>query len=90
MEGRVHNEFEAIETPVGHIPKYEDLKNLFKEALNKDYTEEDYNEQFKLNINKLIEKIERLENIFTNEPNIPETYLKHMDQEKERLEEAKK
>lgn len=28
-EGRVYSEYEAIETPVGRIPKYEDLKTLF-------------------------------------------------------------
>jgi len=37
-ESRVNNEYEAIETPVGRIPKYEDIKTLFNSKLNKDYT----------------------------------------------------
>jgi phosphoenolpyruvate carboxykinase (GTP) len=30
MELRVHNEVGAIKTPTGYIPKYEDLRKLFK------------------------------------------------------------
>ena len=26
---RAHNDVEAIETPIGYIPKYDDLKELF-------------------------------------------------------------
>ncbi len=90
MEGRVHNEFDAIETPIGYIPKYEDLKKLFEDVFNREYTREEYEEQFKIRTQKLLDKINRLENIFTNEMDIPSAFLKHMDQEKERLEEAKK
>jgi len=35
MEGRVHNEYSAIETPIGLIPKYDDLKNLFRQVIFK-------------------------------------------------------
>ncbi len=34
MEGRVHEDFHAIETPMGFIPKYKDLKDLFKKIFN--------------------------------------------------------
>jgi phosphoenolpyruvate carboxykinase (GTP) len=44
MELRAHNEVDAIKTPTGYIPKYEDLKRLFKEVLNRDYKKEDYKE----------------------------------------------
>ena len=29
MESRVHGEYKAIETPIGHIPHKEDIANLF-------------------------------------------------------------
>ena len=33
MELRVHNEVGALKTPTGYIPKYEDLRKLFKQVL---------------------------------------------------------
>jgi len=65
-EGRVHHEFEAIETPVGLIPKYEDLKKLFIRELNKDYTRVEYIQQFSLRIIKYLKKMERMSKIFEN------------------------
>jgi phosphoenolpyruvate carboxykinase (GTP) len=46
FEGRINGDYEAYTTPTGYIPKYEDLKVLFKELLDEDYTEEDYRYQF--------------------------------------------
>ncbi|GAH40112.1 unnamed protein product, partial [marine sediment metagenome] len=46
-EGRTQGDFDAIETPIGYLPKYDDLKALFKLELDKDYSQEDYTEQFK-------------------------------------------
>ena len=36
MELRVHNEVDAIKTPTGYIPKYEDLRKLFKQVRDLD------------------------------------------------------
>ena len=88
MEGRLHNGYEAIETPVGFIPKYHDLKNLFKEALNKEYTEEDYIKQFSIRITKLLKKLDRIEQIYKGGEGIPETFHKHLEQQKHRLKDA--
>ena len=38
MELRVHSEVKALKTPTGYIPKYEDLRRLFKEVLGKEYS----------------------------------------------------
>ena len=46
MELQVHDDVDAIKTPTGFIPKYQDLKRLFKETLNRDYPEKDYTKQF--------------------------------------------
>ncbi|GAH36283.1 unnamed protein product, partial [marine sediment metagenome] len=46
-EGRTQGDFDVIETPIGYLPKYDDLKALFKLELDKDYSQEDYIEQFK-------------------------------------------
>ena len=63
-EGRVHGDYDAIETPVGFIPKYEDLVPLFKSALHKDYSRADYDEQFTVRIEAYRAKWQRMADIF--------------------------
>ena len=90
MEGRVHDEYKAIETPIGFIPLYDDLKDLFMEIFNKHYSKEDYEKQFSIRVKKLLERIDRIEKIYKEEENIPEVFHKHIEQQRERLIEAKK
>jgi phosphoenolpyruvate carboxykinase (GTP) len=89
MEGRVHNEYEAIETPIGFLPKLEDLQELFKTILGREYTKEEYERQFSIRITKLLEKIERMKDVFNKEENLPQTFLDHLSQEEERLKQTK-
>ena len=67
MELRVHGEAEAIEAPTGRIPRYEDLRRLFREVLDKDYAEPDYTEQFTIRVPKLLAKLDRVETIYREE-----------------------
>ena len=60
MELRVHREVEAIETPTGYIPLYEDLKELFQSHLDKEYTRMEYDIQFTTRVPELLEKIDRI------------------------------
>jgi len=87
-EGRVHNEFEAIETPVGLIPKYEDLKTLFIRELDKDYTVTEYIQQFSLRVVKYLEKMERMSKIFEN-IQMPAAFTEELKTQAERLKLAK-
>ena len=73
-EGRTKGDFGAIKTPIGYIPKYEDLKNLFKLELDKDYTQEDYTEQFTLRINSMLDKLKRAEEMYRAEKEIPQFF----------------
>jgi phosphoenolpyruvate carboxykinase (GTP) len=66
MELRVHRDVDAILTPTGYIPLFEDLKRLFKEYLNKDYSKIEYNKQFKLRIPENIVKIDRMVEVYKN------------------------
>jgi phosphoenolpyruvate carboxykinase (GTP) len=85
-ELRVNKEVDAIETPTGYIPKYDDLKRLFKEVLNKDYSLDDYNEQFKTRIPENLAKIERIKNIYeTQVINPPKILFETLDEQRKRL-----
>ncbi len=73
MELRVHNEVDAIATPTGYIPKYEDLRKLFKSVLGKNYTKEDYIKQFTIRVPENLGKIERVSRFY--QENVTDTPL---------------
>jgi phosphoenolpyruvate carboxykinase (GTP) len=84
-----HNEVEAIETPVGFLPKYEDLKKLFKEVINKDYPEELYTMQFSLYADNIIKRIDLQDEAYHKEENIPEKFFDILKAQKAGLEALK-
>lgn len=89
MELRTNGDVEAIETPTGYIPHYEDLKELFEEILNKEYTKEEYEEQFTIRVQKHLEKINRVENIYREDiQDPPEVLFDELEKQKERLKKA--
>jgi phosphoenolpyruvate carboxykinase (GTP) len=73
-EGRTKDNFDAIETPIGYIPKYDDLKQLFKLELGKDYLQENYIEQFTIRIDFLLDKLNRVEEMYKTEMEIPKFF----------------
>ena len=58
LELFTHGDVQAIETPIGWIPKYEDLKKLFMERINKEYPESLYTMQFSLYIDNVVARID--------------------------------
>jgi len=72
LERRVHQEVDAIETPIGYLPKYEDLKRLFKERIDKEYSEDLYIRQFSLYIDNIVARIDLQEEAYGKEPHIPD------------------
>ncbi|MBQ1267029.1 MAG: phosphoenolpyruvate carboxykinase (GTP) [Proteobacteria bacterium] len=83
-EARVHGEVDAIETPVGRIPKYEDLKRLFKDVFDKDYTQADYDKQFTIRLDAYRAKWARMTNIFSK-LDMPEDFVKELKAQCDRL-----
>jgi phosphoenolpyruvate carboxykinase (GTP) len=63
-ELRVNGDVDAIETPTGLIPKYEDLTKLFKEHLGAEYSQADYVRQFTIRIPENLAKLDRVEKIY--------------------------
>lgn len=91
MELRAHGDVDAIDTPTGRIPKYEDLKRLFKEVLNKDYAEEDYKKQFMIRVPENLAKIERIKKIYETQVNdTPKIVFDILGAQRQRLIEVQK
>ncbi len=85
-ELRSNGDVDVIETPTGLIPKYEDLKQLFAKVLDKDFTEADYVEQFKLRIGENLAKLERIEKIYRDIEDAPEIVFETFAAQRKRLE----
>jgi phosphoenolpyruvate carboxykinase (GTP) len=91
MELRVHEEVDAVKTPTGLIPIYEDLKALFERVLEKDYSKEDYIRQFTVRVPELLAKIDRIEHIYNHQvKDTPKVVLKILKDQRERLIKARK
>ena len=90
MELRVHGEVEAIKTPTGLIPKYEDLKSLFEQALKRDYSQVDYLKQFTIRVPESLAKIGRIQEIYKMIADTPPIISSVLAEQKERLLEARK
>jgi phosphoenolpyruvate carboxykinase (GTP) len=63
-ELRANSDVEAIETPTGLIPLYEDLEKLFKGSLGHEYSRDDYVEQFTIRVPENLAKLDRVEKIY--------------------------
>ena len=85
LERRAHHEVEAIETPIGYIPRYQDLKKLFKERIDKEYTEDLYTKQFSLYIDNIVARIDLQIDAYGKEKNIPDKLFKILKQQRAEL-----
>ncbi len=88
MDLRVNGNVDAIETPIGYLPKYEDIARLFKEVFGRNYTKEEYEEQFKIRVPELLAKIERIRAIYDDMYEVPDEVLNQLDAEESRLKAA--
>jgi phosphoenolpyruvate carboxykinase (GTP) len=70
LERRAHGEVDAIETPIGFIPRYQDLKELFAE-IGKEYPKELYDKQFAFYVDNILARIELQEEAYRKEKNVP-------------------
>lgn len=84
LERVIYNEVETIETPIGFIPKYEDLKSLFQELIHKEYSRDLYNQQFGLYIDNIIARIDMQAEAFAKD-NVPGRLFEVYDEQRNGL-----
>jgi len=88
-ELRANGDVEALKTPTGCIPLYDDLAKLFEQHLNKSYSREAYSEQFGVRIPENLAKMERVEKIYTEQvPDTPDVVFETFSVIRSRLEAA--
>jgi phosphoenolpyruvate carboxykinase (GTP) len=85
LERRVHGDVEAIDTPIGYLPYYDDLKVMFKEIINKEYSRELYTRQFSLYLNNILARVNMQIEAYGKEENIPPQLFEVLDTQKQGL-----
>ncbi len=85
LERRAHNDVDAIDTPIGYLPKYPDLKTLFKECIDKDYPEALYIKQFSLYIDNIVSRIDLQLEAYGKEENLPPQLFEVLKKQREGL-----
>jgi phosphoenolpyruvate carboxykinase (GTP) len=81
-----HDEVGKIDTPIGFIPKYEDLKKLFAEIIDKQYDKDLYTKQFSLYIENIVARIDLQNEAYGKEqPAMPAKLFEILKKQKDEL-----
>ena len=72
LERRAHGDVKAIETPIGFIPRYDDLKALFETLIDKPYPRNLYDRQFSLYVDNILARNDLQTSAYGKEENIPQ------------------
>ncbi len=71
LERYAHGDVDAIETPIGYIPRYEDLQALFAQ-IGKDYPRTLYERQFAFYVDNILARIALQEKAYRKESGVPD------------------
>jgi phosphoenolpyruvate carboxykinase (GTP) len=86
LERRAHGEVGAIETPIGLLPEYDDLKRLFKAIIDKEYPEDLYTRQFSLYLDNILARVDLQLEAYGKEDRIPEKLFTVLNEQRRGLE----
>ncbi len=82
LERLAHGDLKAINTPIGYLPLYEDLKTVFNETIGKAYAEDLYKKQFSLYIDNIIARIDLQTDAYNKEDNCPRKIFEIYEEQK--------
>ncbi|MBW2368192.1 MAG: phosphoenolpyruvate carboxykinase (GTP) [Deltaproteobacteria bacterium] len=85
LERRSHGDVVGIQTPIGELPKYEDLNSLFQTIIKKDYPESLYIKQFSLYLDNILKRIDLQMEAYGKESNIPGRLFEILQQQRDGL-----
>ena len=85
LERLAHNEVGAIETPIGLIPRYDELKALFAQRIDKPYPPDLYQKHFSLYLDNILARIELQLDAYGKEQNLPARLFEVLHHQREGL-----
>jgi phosphoenolpyruvate carboxykinase (GTP) len=71
LERFAHGDVRAIATPIGHIPRYEDLRALFTDLIGKEYPAALYARQFSFYVDNILGRLALQEAAYRKDLTIP-------------------
>ena len=71
LERRAHGDVDAIDSPIGYLPLYDDLQRLFEKRIEKKYPLELYTKQFSLYIDNIVARLLLQIEAYSHEVNLP-------------------
>jgi phosphoenolpyruvate carboxykinase (GTP) len=89
LERYAHGEMACLETPIGNLPTYDDLKALFKEIIDKEYPKALYDKQFSLYTENIIKRIELQQAAYAKEDAIPDRLFEILAEQKKGIQTLK-
>ncbi|MGW8193803.1 MAG: phosphoenolpyruvate carboxykinase (GTP) [Desulforhopalus sp.] len=88
LELFAHGEVSAHSTPIGLLPKYEDLATLFSK-IGKEYTKDLYDMQFSLYIDKIVDRLDLQRDAYSKDADVPATLFEVYSRQRKELLELK-
>ena len=85
LERYAHGEVGAIETPIGYIPRYEDLKEIFDELVGKEYARGLYDKQFSFYVDNILARIQLQEDAYRKDSKMPARLFEVYEKQKRDL-----
>jgi len=72
LERKANKEVSSIETPIGNLPLFDDLEDLFKSIIDKTYSIDLYTRHFSLYLDNIVSRIDLQLEAYSKELRIPE------------------
>ena len=82
LELRARGDVDAIETPIGFLPRFADLEKLFRQTIDKQYSTDLYTRQFSLYIDNILGRIDLQREAYAKEKNIPPRLFEVLDEQR--------
>lgn len=84
LERFVHGEVSAIATPIGMIPRYDDLRAMFAD-IGKPYPRDLYDKQFSFYVDNIVARIDLQTEAYAKEENLPGQLFQVYERQKKEL-----
>lgn len=88
LELCAHGDVKTIETPIGYIPRYEDLRPLFAQ-IDKPYPKDLYDQQFAFYVDNMVARIDLQEAAYRQESKVPSRLFEVYEEQKAGLQALK-
>ena len=85
LERYAHEEFGGIETPIGFIPRYADLRTVFDGMIAKEYPKALYDKQFCFYVDNILNRIQLQEDAYRKDRKMPPRLFEVYEEQKRGL-----